>query len=911
MEYNPFKAMVKSRKALPFVLALVSCYLTATAAGDTASSDADIVSLAQLVGKPVDVASSAYLFRSDRTADQNPPETWFLLVQYAGLPYDKPIPPDSAVLNSVLCGLLWEEVRPVDRLELSWADTTKPIPSADQLVVTYFDSTDGNGHTWFNPRTKKEAGKPEVAAGGKTYAYAIPEHTWGIVVSLRDNKTADGFAVPTIRALVPEVWKRMNLVIEWGFGEATEALNYDGHLETYDAVLGQTRPLAGDSGMAMIGPADWKSRKAGDARRGIQTTVLYIGAYAPRKVWPQHCSLADTYRSLITVRTQSGSFTFNVSDLENGPILAPEFGFYVANAQSGQTAEQFRQELAAKGLKTISERVRLEPEQTWKNAVQAMWLDRTLPPIPKPDFKPRMQIDVPSKELVDQWNLGAWHILRRAQQDINGHWRFNDYPFGVLGEETYLILRALDLIGMHKEAADGLDQWLELTLERPKPLGLFSDGYGCFTHAKDYIGGVGGTMDGVHCMGPGAIAWTMTEHYWLTGDEAWLKAAAPRMKANAEWILRQRNLWKTVIPNGDRLWCKGLQPAHVVTPDSANMHMQFYESEAYYWLSVEQLGETLAQIDPAGGATLLADAEAYRKDLLAAVDRSITLSPVIRVRDGTYRSFIPFAPYVRGCASGAWGWRRCGNPSNNHVTGLYWDTVQSAAHLISPAQVLTTKDKRVQGFLDVLEDRLLVENDRLEVRTPHYDPDKDWFAHAGWQYQCGYEKQANIQLDADDPPNFIRSMLNQYAADIQPGEYTFREHTVTGPPDKSFEEAAFLERFRMALVMEDGQDLWLARATPRAWLEQDKRIAVRNAATHFGLVTYEIVSDTAHGRITANIQMPERRPPQIVLLRFRHPAAAPIKSVTVNGKQWLDFDPIKEVIRLHDVKETVRLEARY
>jgi hypothetical protein len=33
------------------------------------------------------------------------------------------------------------------------------------------------------------------------------------------------------------------------------------------------------------------------------------------------------------------------------------------------------------------------------------------------------------------------------------------------------------------------------------------------------------------------------------------------------------------------------------------------------------------------------------------------------------------------------------------------------------------------------------------------------------------------------------------------------------------------------LVMEEGDALWLARATPRAWLEQGKRIVVRNAPT--------------------------------------------------------------------------------
>jgi len=163
----------------------------------------------------------------------------------------------------------------------------------------------------------------------------------------------------------------------------------------------------------------------------------------------------------------------------------------------------------------------------------------------------------------------------------------------------------------------------------------------------------------------------------------------------------------------------------------------------------------------------------------------------------------------------------------------------------------------------------------------------------------------------DDVPNFLRSFLNQYAVDIVVGPYTFNEHTTRGPADKSFEEAAFLERLRNMLVMEEGDGLWLARATPRAWLAQGKRIAARNMPTHFGTVTYEIVSDVDNGRITATIALPARRPPKALLLRLRHPDAAPIKSIALNAQPWKDFDAAKEFVRLHDVKGTVRVEARY
>jgi hypothetical protein len=121
----------------------------------------------------------------------------------------------------------------------------------------------------------------------------------------------------------------------------------------------------------------------------------------------------------------------------------------------------------------------------------------------------------------------------------------------------------------------------------------------------------------------------------------------------------------------------------------------------------------------------------------------------------------------------------------------------------------------------------------------------------------------------------------------------------------------FMENFRDLLVMEEGPSLWIARGTPRVWLEQGKKIAVKNAPTYFGPLGYEIVSDVDNGKIAATVEMPSRRPPQTVLLRFRHPKTLPIKTATVNGKEWTDFDAAKEVIRLHGVQGSVRVEAAY
>jgi len=913
---------------------------------DVAVGEATTVDLAALVGQPVDIAPSAYAYRADRAPEQNPPESWILLMQYANLPFNQPVAVQNPALGQVLCGLLWEEVRPLRKVELSWPGGQPARPSADDLVVVYFDATDATAHTWWNPRTIKEAGKPEVSPDGRTFTYVIPVDTWGVAARVRSPKPASRFACPTMRAMVPDVWKRMAIEIEWGFDPAKAQLDHGGSLESYDGIVADMQPLPGDAATVMTGPTSWRSPGGSDGRHGLRLGVLYMGASRWRKVWPYHAQPEDIARTLLTVRTRSGGFTFQVSDLEQGPILAPEYGFFVRAegrldggpspvssntsaaaqppvvlASAATTAREFIAELAGRKLETIRQRVREHAEQNWEDAVAALHGTGAQPPHPRPALEPAMQIEVPSTRLTDQWRLGAWHILRRSAQDDAGKWHFNDFPFGILASETYMILRALDLQGMHREAADGLAQWLTLPMEPrivpgagghnhwalpDRPLGHFCDGKGCLTHAEG-LPGVGGHMDGVHGMGPGAIMFTLLEHFRLTGDLDWLKASAPRMKANAEWILRQRRLLAGLVPGGERLWSRGLQPAHVVTPDSERMHMQYYETEAYDWLAVQRLAEALALIDPAGSGRLEREAAAYRNDLLAAINRSILLTPVVPVRDGTYRSFIPFAPYVRGFASGAWGWRRC----QGHVGAIYWDTVQSADPLISPAGLISPRDPRVQGHLDVLEDRLLLENTKVNERTRGFDAQRDWFSHAGWQYQCGLERHANIHLQADDVPSFLRSFFNQYAVDIMPGEYTFREHTTGGPPDKIYEESCFLERFRNMLVMEDEDTLWLARATPRAWLDQGQRIVVRRAPSRFGMVGYEILSVVEAGKITATVDLPSRHPPTSIRLRLRHPRAARIRAVEVNGAPWKDVDSERELIELQGKSGRIVVTAHY
>jgi hypothetical protein len=174
---------------------------------------------------------------------------------------------------------------------------------------------------------------------------------------------------------------------------------------------------------------------------------------------------------------------------------------------------------------------------------------------------------------------------------------------------------------------------------------------------------------------------------------------------------------------------------------------------------------------------------------------------------------------------------------------------------------------------------------------------------------------ANIYLLQDDIPNFLRFLFNTYASMVG-ADGKIWEHWHLGQftnceaPDNGT-AGWFMENFRNLLVMEDGPSLWIAKATPRAWLEQGKKIAVKNAPTYFGTLAYEMVSDVENGKISATVEIPSRRPVQNVFVRFRHPQSKPMQSVTVNSQPWNDFDAAKEIIRLHDISGTVQVTATY
>lgn len=584
------------------------------------------------------------------------------------------------------------------------------------------------------------------------------------------------------------------------------------------------------------------------------------------------------------------------------------------------SAREFLDELARHKAKTIRQRVREHPEQTWESAVRSLHGDIEFPLMPEPPFEPAMKVDVPDKYLAGLWRLGAWRILNRcprihrddlpkvlaggdvpkdvrlvARDDPAGLYVVRDHPFPPLGCETDRILWALDHLGMHREAADGMSVWLE---------GQREDG------ALTLKSG----MERAHLVGALQLPWVMAEHYWLTGDKEWLRREAPRLKRAADWILGRRQMKKELTPQeraglaAGTFSPYGLQPKVAMGDGDPSGSRYYYWADACGYRSVRLLADALAEIDPPAGKHYADEADKYLADLLPVLRESVVLSPVMLVRDGTYRAFHPQGyqdrgPLAHALPASANIYSHCGPYHGDYLT-----SVNVEAWLRAGA--IGLDEWWLDGHFDILEDVFLIDHPWVRKRRRDYDPDKHWFDF-GWSYQSGWERLPEYYLRRDDVPNFLRAWLNRCAVDINLSNWTFNEHTTFAANDKSHGYAVFLSNFRNMLVMEIGPELHLARATPRAWLQQGRRIAVRNAPTHFGTAAFEIVSDVDNGRIVATVELPSRAVPRTTILRLRHPKAGPIKAVQVDGRDWPHFDKAKETIDLKDLSGKVRVTVSY
>jgi hypothetical protein len=898
---------------------------------------ADKTQLDRMVGQPVDIAPWSYVWRADR-AVQEKPEAYFIprrleridkvyRTAYYEMPeqdlksiyYDmpdllKPLSPQPK--GKLQAGLLWTGGVVDYKVELQWPADVQVIPSPEAVEVRVYPTSWG----WFGWTVDKILSNPAISEDGRMWTYKsepgakmdssysgrVDAATEMVAVFYEDNKSGIT-AIPNIRVIGPSigVWKRMDVEIEWGFQEGTEKLEFDGWLESYVAMTGPVAPLADDKGTKAMGGNKWQSlscfdthseffvktrrqsRAAGDSRRGIVIPVLYAPSSRPG------------LDSRVTVWTKAAGFTFRISDLENGSILIPEYGVFVTKAGSGQTARQFAGELAVKNLKSIRLQTREHREAaSWEELMREVRLwtcpeGTVLAPFPKVE-DPAMEVQLPDSGWTAAWRAASFQLR-------------GPHMWGGLAFEVGRVAHEMDMVGLHNEA----DKVYEHFLKAPgaKSDGDYTDGDGALEWATSMRHDMGYSHDGTHAS-TGRLLFAMSERYFLTGDKEWFQRNRARLQAAADWIIRQRTLYMKDIPNRQNLFVAGLMPPCMLGDyalPTCDWHW-YYVDNALSLQGVQRFADALTEFDAQAARKYHDEAEAFRKDIRRAVEREVALSPVRLGRDGMFHGYIPRMAYARGLTGpelGAPQFPEC-------------DLFVGALPLAEPFAVLEASDIRMVDTLNVMEEQGTSVSTVRELEEARKNKglsiDDAWF----WKSYVILPKashNANIYLLQDDVPNFLRFWMNSYAA-VVGADGKLWEHWHLGNYDQcsapdNGTAGWFMENFRDLLVMEEDQSLWVAQATPRVWLEQGKKITVKNAPTYFGTLAYEIVSDVDHGKITATIEIPSRNPVKSIKVRFRHPKATLMQSVTVNSQVWTGFDKDKEVIELTGLTGKAVVVASY
>jgi hypothetical protein len=164
----------------------------------------------------------------------------------------------------------------------------------------------------------------------------------------------------------------------------------------------------------------------------------------------------------------------------------------------------------------------------------------------------------------------------------------------------------------------------------------------------------------------------------------------------------------------------------------------------------------------------------------------------------------------------------------------------------------------------------------------------------------------------------VLSLYGQLAAGMTPGTFVAGEAASATPipgqpqramylPPNGAANAAFLETLRQLLVHESADGVVLAPATPRAWLTPGKRIAIANAPTRFGPVSFELEAHARHADVV--VTPPRRSSPRTLTLKLRLPSGARIAGVTLDGRPYARVDRAAGTIDLSGRDDVTRLRV--
>jgi hypothetical protein len=509
-----------------------------------------------------------------------------------------------------------------------------------------------------------------------------------------------------------------------------------------------------------------------------------------------------------------------------------------------------------------------------------------------------MNVEVPDSYMQNLFNASVHHFALVQTKDAK---RNESYPntamfrYGSIGSESSPIIQAMDMLGMHGRVQKCLRAWLS-TQGDTKPEGAYMSKEGGFYNFWPNL-----TVD------QGAVLWALAEHYLYTRDKQWLSAFAKQIVDGCDFIIRERRRLMEQSAGEKKPLHYGLAPAGCLA-DSRDWEYSFMLN-GYFYLGLKKSAIVLQDVDTTNAARIGAEAEDYLQAIRRVLKECVAISPVARLRDNTGVPTVPSYLGLRGFSSEV---KDSVDPDARHAYA--YDSTLGPLHLLK-SEVVEPDSPEADWMLNCLEDRFFMFSPPLlQSRVDLGQLSTDWFNLGGFEkLQPYYVHYQDAYLQRDEIPNFLRGFFNTLLTIADPMTLTFQEELDEdgGEPHKTHEEAWFFHQFRFMLVMEKKTDLFLARGTPREWLQHGKRIVVNQAPSYFGALSYSIQSREREGEIEARVVPPNRQRPRALYLRLRHPEKAKIKQVTINGRPWSRFDPEKEWIEIPVDLREVAVIAKY
>ncbi len=485
--------------------------------------------------------------------------------------------------------------------------------------------------------------------------------------------------------------------------------------------------------------------------------------------------------------------------------------------------------------------------------------------------------------------------------------------YGVFANEAIFQTMLLDRLGDFSTAADYLNTFMELQGSRKLP-GTFSG------DQKDVFYGV--RVDSVYDitfngynMHHGTVLWGLASHYLYSSDREWLLKAAPHMIRAANWIIEQRNHTKELDEKGNKVNQYGLLPAGLLE-DPGDWRF-WYATNAYACLGMETMVKAFTKAGLPQADFFRTEAASYHMDIRRSIEKAIELSPVVRLRNNTYIPYIPTRPYQRfryfGTKKSAY--------YDRYNKGIYPNLRLSATReaLYGPIVLIKTglidaDEPMADWVLNDWEDNLTLSTS-LNLNTHGWVDDDYWFSRGGMVFQANLQNPVDAYLKRFETRAALRDLYNSFVSclypdvNIQTEEYRMWGHG-SGPFYKISDEARVINQVCDLLVMEKKDELWLAGGVPQRWLEPGQKIELKHAHTEYGELSYSLGAGKLPETVEADIELPASACSRILL--FVHaPFQKPIRSVTMNGNEWKEWDAGKESVTIPQSAKHVHITVSY